>query len=139
MACDLQFTLHGSMKTKGKTKCYKFNPHEMHFDLEPFIVGFCGAASEIIDIVDFYSQPEVYKSMPRTKNLSGLVLTASGKIFQFDQPAKWLIVDAPFAAMGSGAQAAYGALHMGASPKEAVQAAMKIDPFTGMGIKVFKV
>jgi hypothetical protein len=93
----------------------------LHFDIEPFLVGFCGAASEIVDIVDFYNRPELYKDMPRTKNLSGLVLTSSGKIFQFDTPSKWLAVDAPYAAMGSGATTALGALHMGASPKEAVR------------------
>ena len=125
-----------SMKTKCKTKVYKFQPHELHFEFEPFIVGFCGTASEIVDIVDFYTSPEVYKDMPRTRNLSGLVLTQSGKIFQFDRPDKWLAVSAPFAAMGSGACTALGALHCGASPRDAVNAAMKVDPFTGLGVKV---
>lgn len=138
MAGDLQMTLTGvvSMKTKCKTKVYKFQPHELHFPHEPFIVGFCGAATEIVDIVDFYMDPENYKEMPRTRNLSGLILTQSGRIFQFDRPDKWLAVDAKFAAMGSGATTALGALHHGATPKEAVTAASKVDPYTGMGVKV---
>ena len=125
-----------SMKTKCKTKVYKFEPHELHFEYERFMVGFCGTASEIVDIVDFYERPDLYDHMPKTRNLSGLVLTESGKIFQFDRPDKWLAVEAPYAAMGSGACAALGALHMGASPRDAIKAATKIDPFTGMGIKV---
>lgn len=138
MVCDLQMTIAGSMKVKCKTKIYKFEPHELHFDIEPFMVGFCGAASEIVDVIDFYNRPELYKDMPRTRNLSGLVLTQSGKIFSFDRPQAWLAVEEKFAAMGSGAPSALGALHAGATPKEAVLAAMKVDPFTGMGTKVLK-
>lgn len=138
MACDLQMTVNGAMKTKCGTKVYKIQPHELHFSHEAFLVGFCGAASEIGDVVDFYERPELYKTMPRTKALHGLVLTASGKIFQFDSPGKWLTVNSPFASMGSGSPIALGALHMGATPKQAVQAAMKVDPFTGMGVKTFK-
>lgn len=137
MACDLQMTLNMTTKTKAKTKIFKIDPHEMHFH-EPFIIGFCGSASEIIDVVDFYERPEIYERLPRTKNLSGLVLTESGKIFQFDSPGKWLAVDGPYAAMGSGSNVALGALHMGATPKEAVLAASKVDPFTGMGTKVLR-
>lgn len=138
MACDLQFTVNGMMKSKGITKIYRIQPHELHFH-EPFIMGFCGAASEIIDVLDYYERPELYKHIPRTKNLTGLVLTHSGQIFQFDSPGKWLAVHGDFAAMGSGSPAAYGALHVGATPKQAVQAAMKVDPFTGMGTKVLKI
>jgi len=138
MVCDLQMTVSQAMKVKCRTKIYKFNPHELHFSIEPFMVGFCGNASEIVDVVDFYSRPEVYSGMPKVRNLSGLVLTESGKIFTFDKPQAWLAVDAPFAAVGSGALTALGALHTGASPKEAVLAAMKVDPFTGMGTKTIK-
>lgn len=136
MACDLQMTVSGVMKVKAKTKVYLIEPHDLHFTHEPFIMGFCGAATEIIQVVDFYERPELYKGIPRTKNLQGLVLTKSGKIFSFDNPSQWLAVEGNFAAMGSGAPSAYGALHMGATPKEAVQAAMKVDPNTGMGTKV---
>ena len=136
MACDLQMTIHQQFKVKAKTKIYLIEPHDLHFAHESFIMGFCGSATEIIQVVDFYERPELYKDIPRTKNLQGLVLTKSGKIFQFDTPSQWLAVEGNFAAMGSGAPSAYGALHVGASPKEAVQAAMKVDPFTGMGTKV---
>lgn len=134
MACDLQFTLNGVQKTKGKTKIFLIQAHEMHCH-EDFLLGFAGAASDIIDVVDYFERPELYKSCPRTKNLSGLILTRSGKIFQWDTPSKWLAVTDQFAAMGSGGPTALGAMHMGATPLEAVRAAMKVDPFTGMGTK----
>ena len=136
MCSDLQFTLNGNMKTKGKTKIYKIAPHILHYPDEEFIVGFCGNASDIIDVADYYYCPENYKQIPRVRNLSGLILTKSGKIYHFDTPGKWLIIDAPFAAMGSGSPVALGALHTGATPKEAVLAASKVDTYTGMGTKV---
>lgn len=138
MACDLQMTLSGALKYKAKTKIYKVDPHELHFEFEPFLVGFCGTASDIVDVVDFYYRPELYKGMPRTKGLSGLILTESGKIFTFDQPGKWLAIDGPYASVGSGSLTALGAMSMGATPKQAVQAAMKVDPYTGMGTKLYK-
>ena len=135
MACDLQFTISDQVKMKGKTKIYLVEPHELHCP-EQFIIGFSGTASDIIDVIDFYQCPERYKRMPSTRNLQGLVLTASGVIYMFDRPSHWLPVNAKFAAMGSGSPTALGAMHMGATPKEAVLAAGKVDPYTGMGTKL---
>ena len=137
MACDLQFTYSGAIKTKGLTKIWKIAPHELHYP-EEFLVGFAGEAGDIIEIVDYFERPELAKGPPRIRGVSGLVLTASGKIFQFSNPAKWLALSAKYAAIGSGSPSAYGALHVGASPKEAILAASKVDPFTGMGTKVIK-
>jgi ATP-dependent protease HslVU (ClpYQ) peptidase subunit len=136
MACDLQMTLSGTQKTKCKTKVFQFDPIE-DFCPEPFMVGFAGDASEIMDAVDFFTHPEIYKKPPNTKGLVGLTLTKSGKIFQFSHPAKWVRVDAKCAAIGSGAMIALGAMHSGATPKQAIKAASELDPFTGMGIKTF--
>jgi 20S proteasome alpha/beta subunit len=136
MCCDLQFTVGGMIKTKGKTKIFRVSPHPMHYPEEEFIIGFCGNAAEVIDVADFYYQPENYKTPPKTKNLSGIVLTKSGKIFQFDNYGVWLSVNEQFAAAGSGAMIALGALHVGAFPKEAVLAACKVDPYSGMGTKL---
>jgi len=137
MACDLQMTVGLMTKVKTKTKIFKIPAHERHFN-EDFLIGFAGTASDIIDIVDFYMNPDLYDRMPRTKGLSGLILTASKKIFVFDTPGKWLAVDQPYHAIGSGNNAALGALSVGATPKEAVLAASKIDPYTGMGLRYFR-
>lgn len=137
MCADRQFTVMGQMKTQGRTKIFKVKPHELHFH-EEFLIGFCGRASDFIDVIDYYENPEYYKQIPRVRDLAGLVLTKSGQIFQFDTPGKWMSVMGKYAAMGSGAPAAYGALHMGASPKEAVLAASKVCPYTGMGTTLLK-
>lgn len=119
---------------KCKTKIFKFSPDEQYFP-EPFIVGFSGDASEIMDVVDFYEHPELYQKPPRVKGLHALVLTESGKIFQFSNPNKWILLETKYASVGSGSSVALGAMHVGASPKQAVEAASKIDLNTGMGIK----
>lgn len=136
MCCDLQYTVNGNIKTKGTTKIFKIEPHELHYPHEQFIVGFCGSASELIDLADYYYSPENYKYIPRTRSTSGLILTKSGKIYQFDSPGKWIVLADKFASMGSGSSTALGAMHSGATPKEAVLAASKVDCFTGMGTKV---
>lgn len=132
---DRQFTNHNSgNKFKGTTKVYSFRAHEDGYP-EDFIVGFAGAASDIVTVVSYFTSPEKFKSPPRVRGLSGLVLTASQNIFMFDDYQKWLAVDQPFYAIGSGSAYALGAMANGASPKEAVKAAMQHDSYTGMGIK----
>ena len=137
MAGDLQMTISGAQKTKCASKIFKVIPNRDYFP-EPFIVGFSGDASEIMDVVDFYEHPEIYQKAPKVKGLHALVLTEGGKIFQFQDPNKWVLMDTKFATVGSGGSVALGAMHVGASPKQAVEAASKVDPFTGMGVKVFK-
>jgi len=139
MACDLQMTTDGVLKSKCKTKIFKFASGKDHFCPEPFLAGFAGNAMDIMTVVDFYHNPELYDRAPKTKNFSGLILTQSGRIFIFyDSPGNWLTVDSKYHSIGSGSLTALGAMHMGATPKQAVQAAMKVDPLTGMGTKVIK-
>ena len=136
---DLQFTNTGTgNKFKGRTKVYCFNAHEDVYPVD-FIVGFCGVASDIVTAISYFSSPENYKRPPRIKGLSGLVLTAQKNIFMFDDYTKWLAVNGPYYAVGSGSAYAIGAMSLGASPEEAVRAAMKHDAYTGLGVKGFNI
>lgn len=137
MACDLQLTYAGQIKSKTPTKVWEIPGHELHYP-EDFLLGICGSADMMIEVVDYFERPELFKGPPKLRGATGLVLTRSGKIFQFDTAGKWFAIATKFAAIGSGSPSAYGALHSGATPKEAVMAASKVDPFTGMGCKVFK-
>ena len=104
MAGDLQFTnTNTGTKWKGKTKIYKFNAHPSTFADCDFIVGFAGTASDIITVAEFFSMPDAFKNPPKIRSISGLVLTADKDIFIFDDYTKWLVVNEPFAAIGSGA------------------------------------
>lgn len=133
MASDLQFT-EGNMKWKGITKIFKFPAHPNTFGECAFIGGFAGTASSLVAVAEFFSLPETTKP-PKIKDLRGLILTEKGDIFAFDDYGMWLRMDQPYAAIGSGAAFALGAMANGATPKEAVRIAMKHDAFTGMGVK----
>lgn len=138
MACDLQGTLGNEQKMKIATKIWRFDANELIFDECPFIVGMAGSINEMMEIVDFFHSPDVYKRPPPMRMSVGLVLTAKGQLFHFSQPHKWMAVQEKFHAVGSGSLVALGAMHSGATPKEAVLAATKVDPMTGMGTKVLK-
>jgi ATP-dependent protease HslVU (ClpYQ) peptidase subunit len=137
MACDLQLTIQGVVKSKGKTKIFKIKANEMHCP-EDFIIGLAGDASASLEVVDFFERPEIYKSPPKVRGVSALILTDTGKIYMFDNPLKWIAINTEYASIGSGAQTALGAMYSGATPKEAIKAAMTVDPFTGMGTKSLK-
>ena len=133
---DLQFTdtRDGSM-WKGKTKVFRFKANPLTYEYSDFIIGFAGSASDIVSVSTFFEFPELHKNPPKVRNLTGLVLTEDAKIYTFDDYTKWLAINQPFAAIGTGAGYALGALESGLSPKEAVKIAMKHDAYTGMGVK----
>lgn len=67
-----------------------------------------------------------------------LVLSPGGVIHCFNHIGRSYVATAP-QAIGSGAAVAYGALAMGASPKQAVEAASKRDTWTGGGVESMSV
>lgn len=73
-------------------------------------------------IVDRFIEAEV--------EFTAVVLAPNGLVFEYD---KWGIpvpVTAEFYAVGSGAKAALGAMHAGASAEMAILAACQVDPYT---------
>lgn len=129
---------NGAFKFKGAPKIIKVQPHDAHWTDGEFLMGFAGVAGEMIQLMDFYLNPEAYNGRcPRTKETKGLILTKKG-IFTFDTPGSWMRVDAPFFSIGSGSVYALGAMHAGAAPAEAVKVSAKVDLFTGMGVKTLK-
>ncbi len=134
---DLQYTEgSGKKKWRGGPKVFYCPAHELTYPHSGFHIGLCGKASDIFKVADFFQNPN--GKPPRISGVGGAVLTDSGQIFCFDEPGVWLEVKEPYYAIGSGGQVAMGALHMGASVKDALKAAAKVDAFTGMGYKVFK-
>ncbi len=136
MACDLQATHGGTLKFKVKTKISAVdNPL---FYPKPFLIGYCGGlekAQEIINYVQCAKEPMKVKN----KGCEFIILTEDKKIYTFVNPHNWIEINDPHYAIGSGMHYALGALKAGASPKDAVIAASKLDPSTGMGVKVISV
>jgi 20S proteasome alpha/beta subunit len=72
---------------------------------------------------------------PEIPDCDVLLLGHDGRLWFFSGAGKRL-VDAPFAAIGSGAPVAYGAMHAGATAERAVEIAALVDPWTGGEIQV---
>lgn len=101
-------------------------------------MGYAGDLDAVPDILTFLSDITGVSKVPRVKTVECVVLTEDKKIFTFINPTKWIQVDEPYYAIGSGMQYALGALSTGHSPEEAVKAASKLDPLTGCGVKVME-
>jgi hypothetical protein len=136
IACDLQVTnLTGGYKFKVKTKLFEFE--NIIFHPVPFVVGYCGDLDCIPDVMEFMKDPTNNK-VPRGIKSEFLVLTKDKKLFTFVNPTKWIEVNEPYYAIGSGSTFALGSLASGKSPLEAVKNAGKFDPYTGGGYKEVK-
>ena len=60
-----------------------------------------------------------------------LLLSPAGKLYLSEDGSHPMPVQEGFAALGTGAQGAMVAMHMGASPAQAVRQVKKVDPSTG--------
>ena len=133
MAADSQET-DGGMKTK----CRKLFRVEDACGNE-VIIGTAGGSFTGMLFVDNYSsvedRPAVLDNITEDENFHNLIWDGED-LYEVDwlwHPIK--VPRVPFFAIGSGAAAAMGAMHAGASAKEAIQIAKKIDNYTGGTVK----
>jgi ATP-dependent protease HslVU (ClpYQ) peptidase subunit len=125
MACD-------SFLTDGNTvqhvrKVFRKKGH---------VVGIAGDYAACMDFITWWLRgggPEYEGEM---QEVDVLILTAKGKILHYGACAKPYELEDNFAAIGSGSAAAMGAMHMGATPAQAVRAASKVDVNTGGKISI---
>lgn len=95
------------------------------------IIGLGGESSPGLLFLDWYGSGKE----PPTQLIDGdadftaLILTLDG-LFEADAYCRPDKILEPFYAIGSGAKAALGAMHAGASAKRAVEIACRIDPYT---------
>ena len=135
VACDrdLEEMAADSRLTDGDTnanarKLWKVNGH---------LIGVAGDYPAAVAFVNWYKS-KTKPNVPDMKNLNVMVLTPTGKILHYDHSLHPYEVTDNFSAIGSGAQAALGAMHAGARPRDAVRIASKIDRNTGGRIHVRK-
>jgi hypothetical protein len=131
IACDLQISHNSGYKFKGKTKLYEFESSLVY--PKPFCVGYCGNTDAVVPVLDWLVNPTT--KPPKIVSTEFLVLTSDHKIYTFNSPNDWMLVDQPIYAIGSGSLLAIGAMEAGASAIEAVKIASKYDPSTGMGFR----
>jgi ATP-dependent protease HslVU (ClpYQ) peptidase subunit len=123
LASETRIT-YGSVTMPGKCK-------KIHRLPGGALYGFVGSleVGEIMRRCLLSDNPEERPDL-KGEAYEGLVITETGKVLFFENRA-WIRLDLPYVAMGSGNSFAYGALAMGASAKQAVQAAMGLDAGSG--------
>ena len=143
IAADSQDT-YNDMKTLSSQKLFRIDWDDGTAD----ILATAGHGSAGMVFIEWYEgnpeldiDPQEYKLAINDTNLVDwdddfhiLVWNDDG-LFEVDRYYKMSKVDEPFFAVGSGACAALGAMHMGATAKEAVEIAKKIDLYTGGKVK----
>jgi ATP-dependent protease HslVU (ClpYQ) peptidase subunit len=102
------------------------------------LFGFCGSLElgeimrrHLIDIgsVEGGGVLEDRRDLDK-ENFEGVIIQPDGVTLFFENRS-WIRLSVPYLAMGSGKEHAYGALDVGASAKQAVKTATKLDPNTG--------
>ena len=120
MAGDTQLSDEGGPLSHGR-KVYKSRGT---------CIGIAGTYADCIRFVNWWKRG-MKGNFKDIGDVSALLLSPEGKIFYFDGEAQSYLVTDKFMAIGSGAAAAMGAMHMGATPKQAVKVASKVDQYTG--------
>ena len=67
----------------------------------------------------------------KAKDVDLLLLSPAGNLYLSEDGGPCMKVQEGFAALGTGAQGALCAMHLGATPAEAVRVVKKVDPSTG--------
>lgn len=141
MASDLQATHGSGMKFKVTNKCMKLSTDvsKYLFEADSAIVGAAGQVDSIGDAWGYLSNPLDYDGkVPKIKKCEFLAITSNKEILTSWDLRVWVKVNEKFYSIGSGSPYAMGAMSNGASPREAVVAATKLDSGTGMGIQTFE-
>src|SRR5690606_5707700 len=104
---------------------------------EGILVGYCG------DCIAAYAFAEYVAGLSEDKPHNGgdddieLLVLKGRKLFLVDNRLRWFPIPERYYAIGSGSQAAMVAMHMGATAREAVEMAKRVDPYTGGRVREF--
>lgn len=131
MAADTRIIHPDSGITRG-TKLFR-----KRIGRRDHILGFAGSLSGAALYLDWYGSgkpmPDALRHLPVEDYFSVLILIGK-QLYEGDCMCRPVEVESKFHAIGSGAQAALGAMHRGASALEAANIACKIDPSCGLPI-----
>lgn len=134
IACDLQITHPNGYKFKCKTKIFEYTLSAIY--PEPFVLGYCGNPDSLVGVQEYLLAGGKVPKNPKNES-EFVVLTQSGKIFNFYKADEWFEIDQDYYAIGSGGAYALGAMASGADARTAVLAAINQDPKSGFGVKSF--
>ena len=96
------------------------------------VVGIAGQYAACVQFVKWLKGEQ--DDPPDMEEVDAMVVTATGRILHYNSSTEPFEVEDDFSAIGSGAQAAMAAMHMGASVERAIEVACAVD--VGSGGKV---
>lgn len=100
------------------------------------IIATAGESSPGMVFVDWFGSrkaPPLHEFLTGSADFTCLVLQQDG-LWEYDAWCRGVKIMDMFYAIGSGAKAALGALHMGASARKAVEVACRIDHYSGLPV-----
>lgn len=108
------------------------------FSDQHFAIGVSGSLSHGLAFRRWFFQG-MKGDCPLDDDTYALVMNLqTGECEQWETPGIGIPVEDEFAAIGSGREFAYGAMHMGADAQMAIIVASRWDASTGMGVQVFR-
>ena len=132
MAADSQVTVTSEAGGSRKFKCEKLYRRDVP-GFGECIIGLAGGSFDGLVFLDWLvsGNPEPpQRLIDGGADFTAIVLSKAG-LHEYDMWCRPDRVLERFYAVGSGSKAALGALHMGASAKEALQIAARVDAYTG--------
>jgi ATP-dependent HslUV protease subunit HslV len=96
-----------------------------------------GASGDAEECETLLETAQRRRAPPELKECNGLHIKTDGSVWFFEQ-TRWVKIDAPYIAIGSGRVPAMVAMRLGADPAKAVNIAMEFDAHTGGSIMVEK-
>jgi hypothetical protein len=102
------------------------------------ILGLCGDWEDALKFLEWFNEGADLNAAPDydDNTFDALELNHEG-LYAWDKGLRRVPILNPYYAVGSGAQAALGALYMGATPAQAIEAASLIDLFTSGPLQQF--
>lgn len=102
---------------------------------EGHVIGICGEYETALEFKDYLCGDR--KKCPKhLEEVEALVLTTEGKIIHYYGSKKPIVIRSKYAAIGTGSDAALGAMYLGdvlrkpVSPAQAIRAACKVDAYS---------
>lgn len=125
IAADSRMTVDGRM-----TKCVKL------FRRGGDVLGLAGDDAPALMFVDWYGtgKPRPHLLVEGNSDFHVLALDSKRRVFLYDKWCRGERITAPFFAIGTGADAAMGAMYAGADARRAVAVACKVDINSGLPV-----
>ena len=132
MADDCQTTAGGGqIVSLTAPKCYSHNGN---------VLGVSGLVGDNLKILEWFLDGMKTSHPKIDEDSEGLIINADGEMYGlWENQFMTRLEGCEFYAIGSGSPIALGAMHMGATAIEAVEAAIEYDIYTGGEIMSFKI